>query len=341
MRRIALSSAGAGPVSVAPALAAAAAYARRAVSPVFVLCVRPSHASHRQVFGDDPLTLEQRSVFVSGMEHRSNSETAGSQLDRGLDIIEFLAGSSDPQALASIAGHVGGPKATVHRLLATLQRRGYVTQEQGGSLYSAGIRCFELGSLWAKNLDLRAVAERPLAELNESTGETVHLAVYDHGDAVYIEKLESRHPVVAVSHVGRRCPATCVATGRALLAFQNQEEIARILAGPLPRYTSRSVTRPEELNSLLVQVRADGYGVNRGSFRDEVSGVAAPIRDHTGGVVASVGVCLPEHRFSDERFGVLLGATRDAAVKISSALGGPDVLVTSHHPAGSRVPTAR
>jgi DNA-binding IclR family transcriptional regulator len=265
------------------------------------------------------------------MEQHSNTVAASAQLDRGLEIVEFLAGAGGAQGLTTIADHVGGPKATVHRLLATLQQRGYVTQTPHNSLYTAGIRCFELGSLWARNLDLRTTAERPLADLNEATGETVHLAVYDKGDVVYIEKLESRHPVVAVSHVGRRCPATCVATGRALLAFQSQEEIATVLAGPLPQYTGRSVTDPLALGELLGRVRAEGYAVNHGSYRDGVGGLAAPVRDHTGRVVASVGLCLPEQRFGDDRFELLHGATTEAAVRISVGLGGPDSLVTGRH----------
>jgi DNA-binding IclR family transcriptional regulator len=263
------------------------------------------------------------------MEQRSNFAGGSAQLDRGLDIIELLVGAGTPVGLTAIADRVGGPKATVHRLLATLQHRGYVTRDQRGTGYSAGIRCFELGSSWANNLDLRSTARPSLDVLNETTGETVHLAVYDHGDVVYVEKLDCRHPVVAVSHVGRRCPASCVATGRALLAFQGEAEIAEVLAGPLPQFTPLSTTDPVQLRAILDQVRADGYGTNRGSYREGVGGLAAPVRDHTGQVVASVGVCLPEQRFGEDRFSTLLDAVTEAAVGVSRALGGPGVLVTS------------
>jgi DNA-binding IclR family transcriptional regulator len=268
--------------------------------------------------------MEQRSKSADG-----KSADGSVQLERGLDMLEFLAGAGSPQGLTDIAGQVGGPKATVHRLLATLQQRGYVTQDPHTARYSAGVRCFELGSRWAQNLDLRTIASPALVELNETTGETVHLAVYDHGDAVYVDKLDCRHPVVAVSHVGRRSPATCVATGRALLAFQSREEIDSVCAGPLPAYTELSVTDPAELVALLGDVRKNGYGVNRGSYRTGVGGLAAPIRDHTGQVVASVGICLPEQRFGDDRFEELRAATVRAAVAISEALGGPGALVTS------------
>jgi DNA-binding IclR family transcriptional regulator len=263
------------------------------------------------------------------MEQGSNFEAGSAQLDRALDILELLARSGGPEGLTEIARRVGGPKATIHRLLATLQARGYVSQDPRTSRYSAGVRCFELGSMWAQNLDLRAVAAPHLAWLNDRTGETVHLAVYDHGDVVYVDKLESPHPVVAKSYVGRRCPATCVATGRALLAYQPAEEINEILAGPLPAYTEKSLTDAAGVRRLLEQIRRDGFAVNRGSYRDGVGGVAAPIRDHTAGVVASVGVCLPEHRFGPDRFDLLRDLTVEAAVAISVSLGGPSAPVTS------------
>ena len=262
------------------------------------------------------------------MEQRSNS--AGSaQLERALDILEFLAQAGSPRTLAEVIDAVAGPKATVHRLLSSLRGRGYVTQDPLTSRYSAGVRCFELGSMWAQSLDMRSVAAPYLAALNEETGETVHLAVYDHGDVVYVDKLESRQPVVAKSYVGRRCPATCVATGRALLAFQDRAEIDETLAGPLPAYTPDSVTDRADLAALLDRVRRDGYGVNHGSYREGVGGVAAPIRDHTGRVIASVGICLPEHRFGPDRFGDLRDRTVAAAVAVSTALGGPAALITS------------
>ncbi len=105
-----------------------------------------------------------------------------------------------------------------------------------------GLRCFELGSQWAEAQDVRTVALPSLRTLNDAALETVHLAIYDHGDAVYIEKLESPQPIVARSFVGGRCPAFCVATGRALLAHQPSAEIARVLAGPLPRFTGATST---------------------------------------------------------------------------------------------------
>jgi DNA-binding IclR family transcriptional regulator len=91
--------------------------------------------------------VDRRSGSTNTVERQSSIAAAGSQLDRALDILELLAGSSSPRGLADIAQQVRGPKATVHRLLATLRARGYATQDPRTGRYGAGIRCFELGSL--------------------------------------------------------------------------------------------------------------------------------------------------------------------------------------------------
>jgi DNA-binding IclR family transcriptional regulator len=253
-----------------------------------------------------------------------DSESVGGDsrtLHRALDVLEFLAGAGRPVALGEIAVAVPSPKATLHRVLTTLHTRGYVAQEPASGRYSMGVRCFELGSLWAQNLDLRAVAAPHLRWLNEEVGETIHLALYEHGDVIYVDKLDSPRPIIPQSHVGRRCPATSVSTGRALLAFQPLAEIERVLDGPQPAYTPHTVTDRDELLAMLDEVRRQGYAINVSSFREGVCGLAAPIRDHTGAVVASVGCCLPESRFGDDRIPDLREATAQAAAAISRELG--------------------
>ncbi len=147
-------------------------------------------------------------------------EAASLQLERAFDIVEHLVQARQPRSLGEISSEVEAPKGTVHRLLTTLVARGYVIQDPRSSEYMAGLRCFELGSVWLQALDLRTIALPRLHSLNETTLETVHLAVYDQGDVVYIEKIESPQADVAKSFVGRRCAAFCVATGRVLLAHQ-------------------------------------------------------------------------------------------------------------------------
>lgn len=257
-------------------------------------------------------------MFTTAMERNSNS---GHSVARALDILEVLAARGRPATLAELAEVTEAPKATLHRLLATLQSRGYVAQDAATSRYDLGVRYFETASRWARNLDVRKAALPAMKSLNEATGETVHLSVYDNGDAVYIEKIDGTRNVIPKSFVGRRCPATCVATGRVLLAHSSVQEINRVLSLPMPQYTERTVTDPAEIAALLATVREQGFATNHGNFRDEVGGLAAPIRDHTGAVIAAVGICLPEYRFVEDRFDQLRTSVMEAARTVQRELG--------------------
>jgi DNA-binding IclR family transcriptional regulator len=135
--------------------------------------------------------------------------------------------------------------------------------------------------------------------------------------------------VIARPEIGNRAPATVVATGRALLAFQPAADIKALLSRPLPAYTEHTPTSPEEITELLAQVRRDGFASNRETYRKGICGLAVPIRDSTGAVIASVGILVPAHRFVDEQFEVHRDATIRTALAISSALGGPIQLITT------------
>jgi len=244
-------------------------------------------------------------------------------------VLEYLAASEGkPRGLSEVALVLAQPKATVHRLLTVLRRRGYVTQD-AQSHYLLGIKCFELGNHWAQSFDLRAFARPYLEELNHDLGETVHLAVYDQGDAVYVDKLEGTQQVIARPDTGNRAPATVVATGRTLLAFQPYVEIEAQLARPLPAYTDNTPTSPDEIVDMLAQVRRDGFAVNEETYRTGICGLAAPIRDSTGGVIASVGIVVPAHRFGGDALAGHRDRTVTTALTISIALGGPAQLVTA------------
>lgn len=259
----------------------------------------------------------------------SAQKSVGGQADKALEILEWVtAAKGQLPKLTEIVNATGIPKATTHRLLTLLRSRGYVTQdEQAG--YAPGLMCFELGEHWARRFDLKNIARPHLESLNQSLGETVQLGIYDQGDVVYIDKLESPQRVLARPDPSSRAPSTVVATGRALLAFQPLSEVEVQLGRPLPRFTDRSPSTPDEIGGLLEDVRAEGYAINRETYRDGICGLAAPIRNSTGAVTASVGIIVPAHRFTDESFSDFRDTVVDTAVAISVDLGGPSQLLTS------------
>lgn len=240
--------------------------------------------------------------------------------DLALDVLETLGRRGAPSRLTDVADELKQAKATVFRALDTLEHRGYVAQVSDGR-YRLGVRCLELGAYAIEAIGLEDVARPELEKLNEATRENVHLGLYAQGDVVYIDVVESSQPVAPKSRVGTRAPATAVATGRALLAFQRPTEVNRVLAQPLQQYTPASITDPAALRGILDEIQAGAPAVNHGSWRDGVCGVAAPIRDYSSVVVASIGCCLPESRFTPERQEQLAEFVAVAADRISKRLG--------------------
>ena len=242
-------------------------------------------------------------------------------MEHTLNVLELLAGSDSPLGVTEIAERLGLSRPGAHRLLAALRARGFAQQEQTTARYSIGLRAFELATLAASRRDLRSAAAPYLRALNEETGETVHEAVYDDGHVIYLDRVESRRPVAPISRIGARAPAHCVATGLAILAYLPAEEIEALLARPLERFTDSTPVTGEEILEDIEATRHRGWALNVGSWRSDVGGVAAPIRDYGGGVIASLGCCVPSSRLTRRTRPVLVERTVAAAAAVSAALG--------------------
>lgn len=243
-------------------------------------------------------------------------------LVRSLDILECL-GPRDPElSLGEIARRARLPKSTTHRFLTTLVGRGYVTQA-GPGRYRLGLRLWELGCVAVAQLGLRETARPTLEWLARESQETVHLAVLDGDEIVYIDKIDSTQPVQAYSRIGGRMPAVCVATGKAMLACQPPDVVAGLLRGGLRRHTPRTITDPDRFRKALARVPRDGYAVNLGEYRLDVGGVAAPIVDHAGRVVGALGVTAPVSRLPRARLKALAPLVVRAAAEASERLGHP------------------
>ena len=245
-------------------------------------------------------------------------------LSRGLDVLELLRTSERPPTAGEVAAGLGLPRTTVHELLHTLSARGYVEVVEGGPRrFRLGLRLFELGNAYAAALDLARESAGVAATVRDACGETVHVAVLDGTDVVYIAKVDSTHSVRMVSAVGRRLPAHVTAVGKALLAGLDDDELERRFPSghALPALTAASITDPAAQRAALTDVRRDGLAWDAAESNPDVNCVAAPVRDHTGAPVAGLSISVPVVRWSDgsrERFAALV---RAGAEQLSRRLG--------------------
>ncbi|MBM6583248.1 IclR family transcriptional regulator [Microvirga sp. BT689] len=235
-------------------------------------------------------------------------------------LIEALAGSEQPRGVTELARELALTKTNVHRLLRTLEANGFARRVGELGRYELTLKLWELSSQVVARLDVKKESAGFLARLSEMTQETVHLSVRDGFDVVYIDKIESAEPVRAFTKVGSRAPLYCVGTGKAMLAFLPPEQIAS-LEGRLERYTDTTITDFGALQEELAQVRSQGFAVYRAEWRDGVNSIAAPIRDHSGSVIAAVGIAGPATRLQPNAFPRLAPLVVDTAAAISRRLG--------------------
>lgn len=222
-----------------------------------------------------------------------------STLAKGLSVLEWLCRQQRDCRVTDVAQALGLARSNAHRTLQTLLECGWVVQDEASSAYRAGLRMFELGTLVEASVDLKSLLHPRLATLASDCGETIHLAVLDGAEIVYLDKFDSPLPVAAYSRIGGRAPAYCLASGKALLAATDHDAAAlSALLGTLQPHTPNTLTDLDALLADLQRTRVRGWAENREEWRLGVCGLGAPVFDARGKPVAAVGMSVPSIRFS-------------------------------------------
>src|SRR5262245_28072137 len=220
-------------------------------------------------------------------------------VDAAAKALELLSAFSfrEPRlSLNDLAARTGIPRATAFRLLSTLEQSGFLQKIHGA--YQLGIKCFVLGNIVAGGLDLRETAHPHLVALRDLTRETTQIAILDHWQVVYLERMLSPLPVGFMrSRAGAILPAYCTGLGKALLAFAPEAEVeAWAATQKFTAITPRTITTAKRLLKDLGLVRQRGYALDEEEREKGVCCIAAPVRNHTGAVVAAISVAGPTQR---------------------------------------------
>ncbi|MDX3615825.1 IclR family transcriptional regulator [Streptomyces europaeiscabiei] len=241
-------------------------------------------------------------------------------VDRALSILPLLA--EGPADLGRVADRLGVHKSTALRLLRTLHEHGLVYR-QSDQRYRLGARLFALAQEAVENLDIREIAHPHLVRVNEHCGHTVHLAVHEENEVLYIDKVESRYPVRMYSRIGKPVAITVAAVAKLLLADLPEAE-RRALAEKLdyPLYTSRSTPNASAFLKELARVREQGWATDLGGHEESINCVAAPIHGTDGRVVAAMSVSAPNVVVTADELLTLLPLVRRVADAISGEYSG-------------------
>lgn len=216
---------------------------------------------------------------------------------------------------------LGEAKSTVSRWLSAMDDAGFLNRDPVSGRYRVSMRLAALGELAKQSTSLQRLALPALEQLTARTGETSDLVILTGSEAVNVEGVPSPRPIKAVGWVGRRLPLHATAAGKALLAWRAPEAVQQLLSRPLQRFTDATITDVDTLLVQLAEVRRVGYSVVWRELEDDLVGVAAPVRDHTGAVVAVLTIGAPSSRWSPEAIPAAAGHTLAACEQVSTGLG--------------------
>ncbi|MEO7007402.1 MAG: IclR family transcriptional regulator [Terrimesophilobacter sp.] len=239
---------------------------------------------------------------------------------RAAALLKALAAKGKPMGLSELAKSIEISKPATFHLLRTLEIEGFVSKSASAT-YQLDWGLYELGSAVIRSVDLTRVTRLHLDRLAEETGEAVLLSILDGESVLYLDRGQSSESFTMVANVGRRSPLHTNASGKVLLAHQDQQFVANVLGKPLPANTPSTVCNPRELEAQLLEARRDGYATCWQEQELGLCSIAVPIFDYTGKACAAMAIAGPAERVSKQSVTGLVQRLHDEAQQISAKLG--------------------
>ena len=239
-----------------------------------------------------------------------------------LAILEALADGDTARSLSHLSRMSNVPKASALRYLAAFQQAGYANRDPVHGTYSLGTKVVELARRFYGEDGMLAAARSYLPALAQATGETAHLAVMRIPEVVYVDIVDSPQRIRAIVPRGERLPAYCVASGRAILAFSDNEIVETVIKAGLVRRTKATIIKRDEFLAELKRTAKRGFATNIGEWVEDVVGVSAPLFSSEGKVFAAMGVSSPMARVDRKRVAMLGGIVKSFAARLSASLAG-------------------
>lgn len=244
-----------------------------------------------------------------------------SSVSNALRILKSFSTFKPTLKVSELSESLGLAKSTISRLLSTLAHEGFVVKDKKTGAYRLGISVLTLGGIVTNELEIHNEASPVMHKLVSETGETAHLAVLDGLSTIYIHKEECNHPVRILTHLGRKNPAYCTSSGKVLLAYDEKNLVEEIISQGLRKYTANSISEPEKLLEELRVIRERGYAISTEELTEGTRSVAAPIKDYTGKVVASINVVGPIQRMKDYKIPEITRKVMRAGEEASERMG--------------------
>jgi DNA-binding IclR family transcriptional regulator len=251
----------------------------------------------------------------------TRSEEGLKSLVKVVRVLDAFSTRNRTLSLTDLCAATGYPKSTVHRLLGAMRDTGLLDHDGSRDRYRLGMKLFEFGNTVLANMDLHREARPFVDALTRQGGQAVHLAVFDGQRAIVIHRADASPEKSLAAHTIEQAPVHCTSVGKAILAFQPEAVVSKIIAAGLTRYTETTIIDPAALLTVLATVREVGYALDEGEHQPGLRCIGAPIRDQSGQVIAGISLTGPAWRIPLAEVDGLAKVVVHHANGISAALG--------------------
>jgi DNA-binding IclR family transcriptional regulator len=256
-------------------------------------------------------------------------------VDRVMKVLDCFTPDSPELRLTDLSQRLGISKASLLRIVSTLEAGSYLTRDPGTKRYRLGVRLFHLGMIVRHQMDLRSLAQPELRRLAALTGETAALFAPDPLGPICIDVVQSSKAMHVYARLGSRMPWHAGTSPKVILAYLPEEERERILTrDEFERFTEHTVTDPARIRDILDDIRRRGYHVGVRDLDADALGIGAPIFNDAGQIAGAIAVAAPVVRLPDTEIGPMIDLVRTATAEISRLLGYRLDPVAAPHPAG-------
>ena len=242
-------------------------------------------------------------------------------LERGLRLLQEFGRDNATLGAPELARRLQLPRATVFRMLNTLETLGFLQRADGGTDYRLGLAVLRLGFEFMSSMDLTELGQPVIARLCGEIRYPCNIVVRDGRSIVYVAKVAPPTPFASSVTVGTRLPAHATVLGRILLEDLTLPQLRALY--PEDKLETFSPSTPKTVNELFDMVQADrqrGYVLGEGFFESNISSIAAPVRDHSGHIVAALGATITSDHIEESRMDEMVLRVRGTADEISGLL---------------------
>jgi DNA-binding IclR family transcriptional regulator len=251
----------------------------------------------------------------------ANSRYTVPALARGLEILSFFTHDRRILSGAQLAKMAQLPRASVFRMLQTLEHAGYLERVGEPGMhpsYRLGVAVLRLGFEFLASMELTEQGRPVIESLSDACGYSSHIVVRDGRDVVFVAKALGRHATFHAIQVGARLPAHATVLGRVLMGGASLQEIEQLYANlPMKAYTAVTPTTPQALKAVIDEAQAAGYAVSQGGFESGISTIAAPVFNEDKQVCAAVSVTVLSSRIPEDKLPLLITQVRESAHVLS------------------------